>query len=85
MTPIFQVRTQINGDTRFCFPSVGKSGVNKTKPKKKKKILPTPALTHLCLPQIDLEPEGKVYVVIDLSGSSTEGNHNTEQHNSTRH
>lgn len=23
--------------------------------------------------QIDLEPEGKVYVVIDLSGSSTEG------------
>lgn len=24
-------------------------------------------------PQIDLEPEGKVYVVIDLSGSSTEG------------
>uniref|UniRef100_A0A8C9Y5I5 Protein kinase C n=1 Tax=Sander lucioperca TaxID=283035 RepID=A0A8C9Y5I5_SANLU len=26
----------------------------------------------LCLLQIDLEPEGKVYVVIDLSGSSTE-------------
>lgn len=26
--------------------------------------------------QIDLEPEGKVYVIIDLSGSSSEGNVN---------
>lgn len=30
-------------------------------------------------PQIDLEPEGKVYVVIDLSGSSTEGINTTTQ------
>lgn len=30
-------------------------------------------------PQIDLEPEGKVYVVIDLSGSSTEGKNTTTQ------
>lgn len=29
--------------------------------------------------QIDLEPEGKVYVVIDLSGSSTEGKNITKQ------
>uniref|UniRef100_A0AAQ5ZK15 Protein kinase C n=1 Tax=Amphiprion ocellaris TaxID=80972 RepID=A0AAQ5ZK15_AMPOC len=33
----------------------------------------------LCLQQIDLEPEGKVYVVIDLSGSSTEANDNEER------
>uniref|UniRef100_I3KFW0 Protein kinase C n=1 Tax=Oreochromis niloticus TaxID=8128 RepID=I3KFW0_ORENI len=29
--------------------------------------------------QIDLEPEGKVYVVIDLSGSSTEGTNENEE------
>lgn len=27
----------------------------------------------MLFPQIDLEPEGKVYVIIDLSGSSSEG------------
>lgn len=30
--------------------------------------------------QIDLEPEGKVYVVIDLSGSSSEGKHSDRTH-----
>lgn len=80
MTSLFQVRTQItSSDARFWLPSVGKSDGNKSK----KRTL-TPSLTGLCLPQIDLEPEGKVYVVIDLSGSSTEGNHNTAQHNSTQ-
>ena len=34
----------------------------------------------LCLLQIDLEPEGKVYVVIDLSGSSTEGKTTTSHY-----
>lgn len=43
---------------------------------------PTPPAIYLPLslpPQIDLEPEGKVYVVIDLSGSSTEGKNTTTQ------
>lgn len=35
-----------------------------------------PSLLHL---QIDLEPEGKVYVIIDLSGSSSEGKNAIEQ------
>lgn len=82
MTSLFQVRTQIASSD--APPLLASISWEIRREKKQKRTL-TPSLTRLCLPQIDLEPEGKVYVVIDLSGSSTEGNHNTAQHNSAQH